>query len=121
MLVVYFARDYPETTAVLVLENPIGLEDYRSAIPPQPIETLFKTDLPVMRAAKFEFVCRGPAATGRQRHRLHRYGGLGGRQVAGPAKGGRAARHQGRVLVQPGNGTVRRILPESLKAAAASL
>ena len=36
----YWAR-YPETTAVLALENPIGLEDYRSVIPPQPIETLF--------------------------------------------------------------------------------
>jgi pimeloyl-ACP methyl ester carboxylesterase len=45
MLAVYFARDYPETTAVLALENPIGLEDYRSAIPPQPIETLFKTEM----------------------------------------------------------------------------
>jgi pimeloyl-ACP methyl ester carboxylesterase len=45
MLAVYFARDYPGTTAVLVLENPIGLEDYRSVIPPQPIETLFKTEM----------------------------------------------------------------------------
>jgi len=45
MLAVYFARDYPETTAVLALENPIGLEDYRSAIPPQPIETLVKTEM----------------------------------------------------------------------------
>jgi pimeloyl-ACP methyl ester carboxylesterase len=45
MLAVYFARDYPETTAVLALENPIGLEDYRSAIPPQPLETLFKTEM----------------------------------------------------------------------------
>jgi len=45
MLAVYFARDYGQTTAVLVLENPIGLEDYRSAIPPQPIETLFKTEM----------------------------------------------------------------------------
>jgi pimeloyl-ACP methyl ester carboxylesterase len=45
MLAVYFARDYPETTGVLALENPIGLEDYRSAIPPQPIETLFKTEM----------------------------------------------------------------------------
>ena len=45
MLAVYFARDYPETTAVLALENPIGLENYRSAIPPQPIETLFKTEM----------------------------------------------------------------------------
>ena len=45
MLAVYFARDYPETTAVLALENPIGLEDYRSAIPPQPIEALVKTEM----------------------------------------------------------------------------
>jgi pimeloyl-ACP methyl ester carboxylesterase len=45
MLAVYFARDYPEMTAVLALENPIGLEDYRSAIPPQPSETLFKTEM----------------------------------------------------------------------------
>jgi pimeloyl-ACP methyl ester carboxylesterase len=37
MLAVYFARDYPQTTAVLALENPIGLEDYRIAIPPQPL------------------------------------------------------------------------------------
>jgi pimeloyl-ACP methyl ester carboxylesterase len=27
MLAVYFARDYPETAAVLTLENPIGLTD----------------------------------------------------------------------------------------------
>jgi pimeloyl-ACP methyl ester carboxylesterase len=45
MLAVYFARDYPETTQVLALENPIGLEDYRSAIPPQPVETLLKTEM----------------------------------------------------------------------------
>src|SRR5579862_120968 len=45
MLAVYFARDYPETTGVLVLENPIGLEDYRSAIPPQPIETSWSRSL----------------------------------------------------------------------------
>jgi pimeloyl-ACP methyl ester carboxylesterase len=45
MLAVYFARDYPETAAVLALENPIGLEDYRSAIPPQPIETLMQTEM----------------------------------------------------------------------------
>lgn len=45
MLAVYFARDYPDTTAVLVLENPIGLEDYRSVIPPQPLATLFKTEM----------------------------------------------------------------------------
>lgn len=45
MLAVYFARDYAETTAVLALENPIGLEDYRSAIPPQPLETLVRTEM----------------------------------------------------------------------------
>jgi pimeloyl-ACP methyl ester carboxylesterase len=45
MLAVYFARNYPETTQVLALENPIGLEDYRSAIPPQPIETLIKSEM----------------------------------------------------------------------------
>ena len=45
MLAVYFARDYPETTAVLALENPIGLEDYRSAILPQPIAALVKTEM----------------------------------------------------------------------------
>jgi pimeloyl-ACP methyl ester carboxylesterase len=45
MLAVYFARNYPQTTAVLALENPIGLEDYRSAIPPQPLETLVATEM----------------------------------------------------------------------------
>jgi pimeloyl-ACP methyl ester carboxylesterase len=32
MLAVYFARTYPDMTAVLALENPIGLEDYCSGI-----------------------------------------------------------------------------------------
>jgi len=45
MLSVYFARDYPEMTAVLALENPIGLEDYRSVIPPQSVEALIKTEM----------------------------------------------------------------------------
>lgn len=45
MLAVYFARNYPDMTVVLALENPIGLEDYRSAIPPQPIEALVKTEM----------------------------------------------------------------------------
>lgn len=38
MLAVRFARSYPERTTQLVLENPIGLEDYRFAIPPQTTE-----------------------------------------------------------------------------------
>jgi pimeloyl-ACP methyl ester carboxylesterase len=45
MLATFFARDYPDVTKVLALENPIGLEDYRSAIPPQPLETLVKTEM----------------------------------------------------------------------------
>ncbi|ACB94894.1 alpha/beta fold hydrolase [Beijerinckia indica] len=45
MLAVYFARDYPDLTAALLLENPIGLEDYRSAIPPQTLETLVQTEM----------------------------------------------------------------------------
>lgn len=45
MLAVYFARNYPDTTAVLALESPIGLEDYRAAIPPQPLEALVSTEM----------------------------------------------------------------------------
>lgn len=45
MLAVYFARDYPEVTQVLVLENPIGLEDYRTVIKPVPLSTLFQTEM----------------------------------------------------------------------------
>ena len=56
MLAVYFARDYPETTAVLALENPIGLEDYRSAIPPQPLETLVRTEMAQTPASFHNFL-----------------------------------------------------------------
>lgn len=45
MLAVRFARTFPERVARLVLEDPVGLEDYRLAVPPQPLETLFKTEL----------------------------------------------------------------------------
>jgi pimeloyl-ACP methyl ester carboxylesterase len=45
MLAIYFAQTYPDTTAVLALENPIGLEDYRSAIPPQTLATLVATEM----------------------------------------------------------------------------
>ena len=53
MLGVYFARTYPDMTAVLALENPIGLEDYRSAIPPQPLATLVATEMRRHRTADF--------------------------------------------------------------------
>ncbi|MEI9914669.1 MAG: alpha/beta hydrolase [Methylovirgula sp.] len=45
MLAVYFARDYPQTTTRLVLENPIGLEDYRSAIQPPTLDSLFNAEM----------------------------------------------------------------------------
>lgn len=45
MLAIYFARTHPDITAVLALENPIGLEDYRSAIPPQSLATLVATEM----------------------------------------------------------------------------
>jgi pimeloyl-ACP methyl ester carboxylesterase len=45
MLAVRFARNYPERTTRLILENPIGLEDYRFKIPPQPIEKLYEKEL----------------------------------------------------------------------------
>jgi pimeloyl-ACP methyl ester carboxylesterase len=45
MLAIYFARTYPDMTTVLALENPIGLEDYRSAIPPQSLATLVATEM----------------------------------------------------------------------------
>lgn len=45
MLAVRFARTYPERTTRLVLENPIGLEDYRFAVPPQPTERVYADEL----------------------------------------------------------------------------
>ena len=40
MLAVRFARTYADRTERLVLENPIGLEDYRLFVPPQSLEAL---------------------------------------------------------------------------------
>lgn len=45
MLAVRFALMYPESTTQLVLENPIGLEDYRAKVPYQPIETNYRNTL----------------------------------------------------------------------------
>lgn len=45
MLAVRFARTYPQRVTSLILEDPIGLEDYRLAIPPQTDETLFRDEL----------------------------------------------------------------------------
>ena len=45
MLAVRFARDFPERTTYLVLENPIGLEDYRFKVPPQTTQQLVESEL----------------------------------------------------------------------------
>jgi pimeloyl-ACP methyl ester carboxylesterase len=45
MLAVYIARTYPERVKHLVLENPIGLEDYRVIVPPQPGAALVKMEM----------------------------------------------------------------------------
>jgi pimeloyl-ACP methyl ester carboxylesterase len=45
MLAVRFARTYPQRTVRLVLEDPIGLEDYRFAIPPQSLEQAVEAEV----------------------------------------------------------------------------
>jgi pimeloyl-ACP methyl ester carboxylesterase len=45
MLAVRFSRNYPSRTTHLVLENPIGLEDYRFKVPPQTTEKLTADEL----------------------------------------------------------------------------
>lgn len=44
MLAVRFARSYPGRTTHLILENPIGLEDYRLKVPPQTTEQLLASE-----------------------------------------------------------------------------
>jgi len=45
MLAVRFARNYPERTMRLVLEDPIGLEDYRFFVPPQSTPQLYEIEM----------------------------------------------------------------------------
>jgi pimeloyl-ACP methyl ester carboxylesterase len=45
MLAVRFARNYPARTAQLVLENPIGLEDYRFKVPVKTTQEVFEGEL----------------------------------------------------------------------------
>jgi pimeloyl-ACP methyl ester carboxylesterase len=45
MLAVHFARNYPERVTKLVLENPIGLEDYRLKVPAIPLEKLVAEEM----------------------------------------------------------------------------
>ena len=44
MLAVRFARNYPNRTTHLALENPIGLEDYRFKVPPQTTQQLIESE-----------------------------------------------------------------------------
>lgn len=45
MLAVRFTLMYPETVSRLVLEDPIGLEDYRELVPYAPIEELYRAEM----------------------------------------------------------------------------
>ena len=52
MLAVRFVRNYPDRATHLILENPIGLEDYRFKVPPQPTEKLYQNELSETDPAK---------------------------------------------------------------------
>jgi len=45
MLGVHFSRRYPQRVSALVLENPLGLEDYVPSIPPQQTANLLKLEM----------------------------------------------------------------------------
>ncbi len=45
MLAVRFARTYPRMTTQFVLENPIGLEDYRFKVPPRTTGEIYRQEL----------------------------------------------------------------------------
>ena len=45
MLATRFALMYPQMVTKLILEDPLGLEDYKKFIPFQPIEALYKNEL----------------------------------------------------------------------------
>jgi pimeloyl-ACP methyl ester carboxylesterase len=56
MLGVHFARRNPERVSALVLENPLGLEDYRLSIPPQDTANLVKLEMAQTPASYRSFV-----------------------------------------------------------------
>lgn len=45
MLATRFALMYPETTEKLILENPIGLEDWKTVVPYQSVDEWYKSEL----------------------------------------------------------------------------
>jgi pimeloyl-ACP methyl ester carboxylesterase len=51
MLAVRFTLLYPETVTHLIVENPIGLEDYRDFVPYAPIEDLYADELKMTEEA----------------------------------------------------------------------
>ena len=56
MLAVHFARKYPERLMALVLENPLGLEDYVASIPPQQTPDLVRLEMAQTPASYRNFV-----------------------------------------------------------------
>jgi len=56
MLGVHFARRYPERVNALILENPLGLEDYVGTIPPQQTDNLVKLEMAQTPASYRNFV-----------------------------------------------------------------
>ena len=59
MVGVRFARLYPQTVQKLVLENPLGLEDYSKDIPPQQNDNLLKLEMAISNFNKLSFCCGG--------------------------------------------------------------
>ena len=56
MLAVHFARRYPDRVSALVLENPLGLEDYAQSIPPQDTANLVRLEMAQTPASYRNFV-----------------------------------------------------------------
>ena len=56
MLAVHFARRYPERVTALVLENPLGLENYAPSIPPQETANLVRLEMAQTPASYRNFV-----------------------------------------------------------------
>lgn len=56
MLAVHFARRYPERVSALVLENPLGLEDYVPSIPAQDTAHLVRLEMAQTPASYRSFV-----------------------------------------------------------------
>jgi pimeloyl-ACP methyl ester carboxylesterase len=55
MLAARFALMYPETVSHLVLENPIGLEDYRSFVPYASLAQLYQNELNALEEGIFDY------------------------------------------------------------------